>query len=89
MEGQTCQICRIGRFQPTQAAYMRIVQQQAVTIPNAPAFKCDVCNEVFFEAQFVQKIDYLLEQKPQPQTHSTLNQPYFEERPLWAHNRKS
>ena len=88
MDGQTCQFCRVGRFRATKAPYIRIVQQQAITIPNAPAIRCDVCHEILFDPGFIPRIDYLLEQETNAEPRAKVNRPYYEERPLRPQSRK-
>lgn len=87
-EGQTCQFCRVGRYQATKAPYIRIIQHQAVTIPNAPALQCDICRAVLFERHFIQQINFLMENEPQATPRPQISQPYFEERPFHSQKRK-
>lgn len=55
-----CNECRIGHYRSTRATYNDELEGQMITVPDAPAFVCDVCGHMFFEPHFVQRIDVVL-----------------------------
>lgn len=58
----TCDVCRIGRCQSTQAPYLYWVDDQVLVMPNSPALACDICGHVHFEPSFLVLIESLLQE---------------------------
>ncbi len=60
MSTQNCEECHIGRYRAATVPFMHPLGQYMLTIPNAPAQVCDVCRHVRYDAQFLNRISYLL-----------------------------
>ncbi len=57
-----CEVCRIGRCQPTKAPYLYWVHDQVMVMPDSPALACDICGQVQFEPAFLIRIERLLQE---------------------------
>jgi YgiT-type zinc finger domain-containing protein len=57
-----CEQCRIGHYRSTKAAFIYWVDAQVLVMPNAPAYTCDICGQIQYEAAFLSKIDILLQE---------------------------
>lgn len=55
-----CHECRIGNYQPIRQTYHTWLDEQFVTVPDAPAFLCDVCGHTFFDPHFMRRMDVLI-----------------------------
>jgi YgiT-type zinc finger domain-containing protein len=56
-----CEQCRIGQFHPTTAPYMRWHSGSIMVIPDVPAHACDICGEMVYDINFINKLQFLLE----------------------------
>jgi YgiT-type zinc finger domain-containing protein len=56
----SCELCRIGHCQPITAPYIYWVDRQVLVLPNAPAFLCDICGQLWYDAHFLNMLDILL-----------------------------
>ncbi|HID53063.1 MAG TPA: YgiT-type zinc finger protein [Anaerolineae bacterium] len=57
-----CNYCRIGRYQPTTVPYYSRFAQRIMVIPHVPAQKCDVCGHVSHDADFILRMQYMLDE---------------------------
>jgi YgiT-type zinc finger domain-containing protein len=57
---EPCELCRIGRCQPIAAPYIYWVGKQVLVLPNAPAYLCDICGQLHYDAYFLNALDILL-----------------------------
>ena len=55
-----CYECRIGHYQPICQTYHSWLGEQFITVPDAPAFLCDVCGHTFFDPHFMRRMDTLI-----------------------------
>ena len=88
MSSQPCPNCGIGRCQPMTTPFLLWANEQMVTVPNAPALKCDFCFQVTFDPAFVRNIEYMLWQESDTAKAAHPSPPYFEEKPWWGLLRK-
>jgi YgiT-type zinc finger domain-containing protein len=61
-KSMNCENCRIGRFQPISAPYLRWLGDRIMVIPDAPANTCDICGKMTYDAGFISKLQLLLDQ---------------------------
>ncbi|MBK6712775.1 MAG: hypothetical protein IPG51_20970 [Chloroflexi bacterium] len=59
---QTCDLCRIGRCQPTKAPFIYWVDKYVMVLPNAPAYSCDICGQLQYDEDFLDSMDILLQE---------------------------
>lgn len=57
-----CEDCGIGYYQPLSAPFLLAVGSRMMTIPDAPAYSCDVCGFRTFDEEFLDAIHSLLTQ---------------------------
>lgn len=60
MSDMICEECRVGRYQVTPIPYMHWLGRRMLMFPDAPAFVCDVCKHVRYDARFLHSMEYLL-----------------------------
>lgn len=61
MASDKCDECYIGRCKPVSLTYMRKVGRHIVMLPDAPAYRCDMCGNIEFDAGFLLTMQVLLE----------------------------
>jgi len=57
-----CEQCRIGHCQPTTAPYIYWIKKQVLVMPNAPAYSCDICGQLQYDASFLTTLEMLLQE---------------------------
>lgn len=57
-----CEECGIGHCRPVLDPYLMKIGKHMLTMPNSPAYACDICGHRFFDDNFLYTIHYLLEQ---------------------------
>lgn len=57
-----CQQCHIGRIHPIRTVYCAPFGDQVLVRPNAPAFSCDVCGYLEYDAVFLRDFRRMLNQ---------------------------
>lgn len=62
MAGNQCTECLVGRCQPAVLPYLRMFGTHMIILPNAPASKCDVCGEVYYQPEFLMTMQLMLEE---------------------------
>jgi YgiT-type zinc finger domain-containing protein len=55
-----CIQCRIGRIQPITAPYITSYKGQVSVLPAAPAYVCDVCDYMEYDAHFLGSFQELM-----------------------------
>lgn len=85
-----CDICRFGQLQPHRSSFVGDIAGQIMVIPNAPAYKCDMCGHVEYDGAFLGQLQYVMDHlvetndnHPKPQ-RSSLRQ----RRAFWQPPRK-
>ncbi len=86
-----CEHCHIGHFQSTRVPYLQWHQGQIMVIPDAPAASCDICGRMEYDAVFLFKLDYLLDQlSTHAQNSETApSHPILIEQARWQPTRRS
>ncbi len=59
---QSCEQCRIGHCLPTKAPYVYWIKKQVLVLPNAPAYCCDICGQLQYDASFLTMLEMLLQE---------------------------
>ena len=57
-----CEQCRIGHCRPTTAPYIYWIKRQVLVLPNAPAYSCDSCGQLQYDAGFLMTLEMLLQE---------------------------
>jgi hypothetical protein len=57
-----CEQCRIGQLRLNSAPYLRWIDEQIMVIPDSPAYACDVCDNMVYDINFLNKLQMLLDQ---------------------------
>lgn len=55
-----CSICHIGSPQPSRVTYARWHEGQFIVVPGMPAWRCDFCNETFYDDEAFERLIMLL-----------------------------
>ena len=63
---ETCPHCNIGHLRPQRLTYVQVYNGTLVHIPNMPARRCDVCGQVFFDAERLRQLEVLIGQAGLP-----------------------
>lgn len=66
-----CPECRIGALNPRQAFFCSWVGGQFLTVPDFPAWICDVCGRREYDQSALQELQALLDLKPAPRRVKT------------------
>jgi len=56
-----CKHCQIGLFQPVTAPYLEVVDGQMMAVANMPAYRCDVCRFLEYDAAQLGRLQYLID----------------------------
>jgi YgiT-type zinc finger domain-containing protein len=62
-----CPLCRIGTFRPKQVSYFNNRGGQLVSVPDFPAWVCDVCRHREYDPTALAELNFLLARKETPQ----------------------
>jgi len=65
-ESYPCPVCHIGRLHLQPVTYTQVYYGMLVSVPNTPAWVCDMCHTVEYDRQSVQRIAALMEQAGPP-----------------------
>ncbi len=65
-EAFLCPCCQIGYCQPGTGTYLRMVGDKLASVPDMPAWTCDVCNYQEFDREEVMRLEMLLGQPDEP-----------------------
>ena len=55
-----CSACRIGMMRPTKVTYFSFARGRMITIPDFPAWKCDICRKCEFDMDALDQLALLL-----------------------------
>jgi YgiT-type zinc finger domain-containing protein len=61
-----CPTCRMGHLDLRLTTYVRQYGETLISVPNTPAWVCDVCQERHFDPSSVQRIELLIGQAGPP-----------------------
>ncbi len=61
-----CTQCRIGRLHPITTAYLAMLEEQMLVVPDAPAAKCDMCSQIVYNGRFLHNMQKLIDQFNNP-----------------------
>lgn len=70
-----CPLCRIGTFRPKKVSYFKIRGGQLVSVPNFPAWVCDVCRHREYDPSALAELNFLLARKESPQQRPARHAP--------------
>ena len=59
-EALVCPECHIGRLSPARATYVHQYGGTLISIPNTPAWRCDVCHVCQFDDQPIGRLETLI-----------------------------
>ena len=59
-ESIPCSTCRIGVMRPTKVTYFSFARGRMITIPDFPAWKCDICRKCEFDIDALDQLALLL-----------------------------
>lgn len=65
-ENVLCPVCHVGRLRLRSVTYAQVYYGLLVSVPNTPAWVCDVCHTVEYDRQSVQRIEALMEHAGPP-----------------------
>lgn len=69
-ESIPCPICHGGQMQLKLVTFTQVYNQTLVSAPNTPAWECDFCRTIKYDAQAISRIDALVGQAgPPPNRH--------------------
>ena len=63
----SCKKCRIGRLHPFTTAYLALLEEQMMVVPDAPAAKCDMCSQIVYDGRFLHNMQKLIDQFNNPE----------------------
>lgn len=65
-----CPACQVGRLHLRLVTYSHVYGETLVSVPNTPAWECDVCHTLQYDTHSVQRIEALIDQAgPPPNRH--------------------
>jgi YgiT-type zinc finger domain-containing protein len=56
----SCEYCHIGHYELAYSPYVHWYNGKIMIVPNAPAYSCDICGHMEYDATFLQKLNQLL-----------------------------
>lgn len=56
-----CEECHIGIYRPSPVPFLHLLGGRMMVVPDAPAYVCDVCGDVYYDDDFTSKVQYLLD----------------------------
>lgn len=72
-----CDTCHIGTRIPRRTTVTYWIEGHLVIMPNVPVWVCDICGDVEFEMESVERLEVLLGIEPTlSNTDTTLGSPY-------------
>ncbi len=82
----SCEYCHIGHYETTYSPYVHWYRGKIMVIPNAPAYSCDICGHMEYDADFIHKLNHLLNRFAEGSTPNpgSFRQPVTLE-PIFAH----
>ncbi|MBK8025430.1 MAG: YgiT-type zinc finger protein [Chloroflexi bacterium] len=55
-----CPRCQIGTMQPTQASYSTVYRSALLSVPNIPAWSCDICAYLEYDDDAMARLEALV-----------------------------
>ncbi len=59
-ENRTCPECQIGRVQKKSVTYFTWLMDELITVPDFPAWVCDICGRRLYDTRAVTQLSTLL-----------------------------
>ena len=56
----SCEYCHIGHYELSFSPYLHWYEGKIMVVPNAPTYSCDICGHMEYDANFLQKLNHLL-----------------------------
>jgi len=66
-----CPRCQIGRCQPGQTTYVRLLEGQLLRVPKMLAYTCDVCGYHEYDPESMMRLEALVGQLDVPMEEDT------------------
>ncbi|MEN8172173.1 MAG: YgiT-type zinc finger protein [Chloroflexota bacterium] len=66
-----CPACQIGVLQITQVTYFTFITGEMITVPDFPAWDCDICNYQEVDARALSRLHVLLDPNTARPAHQT------------------
>lgn len=61
IENYTCNQCHVGMMHPKQVTYFTHIARQLISVPNFPAWVCDVCGRCEYDLQSIHLLNMFLD----------------------------
>jgi hypothetical protein len=75
---ETCPRCYVGRIQNVKVVLSRVVNGQMLSVPDFPAWECDVCHAFMYDPKALVELQQVLTDQPvhrKPMLHRTTKSP--------------
>ncbi|NLW71762.1 MAG: YgiT-type zinc finger protein [Chloroflexi bacterium] len=69
---ETCPRCFVGRIERVKAVLTRVVNNQVLSVPDFPAWECDVCHAFMYDPRALLELQQVLTAKPSHPVRKTL-----------------
>ncbi len=77
-----CPMCQMGRLHLRLVTYVHVYNATLVSVPNMPAWECDFCHAVEYDAESLQRVEALVGQAgPPPNRHRIRPKPSLRAKP--------
>jgi hypothetical protein len=61
---ETCPRCYVGRIQNVKVVLSRVVNGQMLSVPDFPAWECDVCHAFMYDPKALVELQQVLTDQP-------------------------
>ncbi|MCP5095256.1 MAG: hypothetical protein GY943_06875 [Chloroflexi bacterium] len=61
-----CSKCRIGRLHPLSTPFLTKLDNQMLVVPDAPAYRCDMCTQLLYDEYFLHNLQKLITELTSP-----------------------
>jgi hypothetical protein len=61
---ETCPRCFVGRIQSVKVVLSRVVNSQMLSVPDFPAWECDVCHAFMYDPKALVELHQVLTDQP-------------------------
>lgn len=86
----TCENCGIGHYRAIRVPYLMPLGKRMMVMPDAPAYRCDVCSFRTFDSHFLASVHLLMKQVTEdPQRNARRRQRLQAEPVLWEPARRT
>ncbi|TFG70709.1 MAG: YgiT-type zinc finger protein [Anaerolineales bacterium] len=69
-----CSECHIGQMQADQVTYFTWLDEDLITVPDFPSWKCDICGHLEYDLEALNNLALLLCPVETKTTYSSANQ---------------